>query len=101
MNSDHPDSNQSETPSEKTSRINKASTSAINKFRASDQYEIIKSLNPLFLVIAGGFIAVVALASPNITDEKLISALGLAGTAVSGAAGLAQSTSASNSEPKK
>ena len=53
--------------------------------------ELIRALTPISLAIIGGIIGVSALFSPNISDTKLTAAMGLAGTAVAGSAGLAQS----------
>ena len=52
--------------------------------------ELIRALTPIFLAITGGIIGVSALFS-DISDSKLNAAMGLAGTSVAGAAGLAQS----------
>ncbi|HTL89322.1 MAG TPA: hypothetical protein VL134_07965 [Leptolyngbya sp.] len=61
--------------------------------------EVIRALIPIFLTSTGGLIALVlilsAIVSPNgdqkLSDGKWASAMGLAGTAIGGAAGLAQS----------
>ena len=61
--------------------------------------EIIRALIPIFLTSTGGLIALVliisSIVSPNgdqkLSDGKWASAMGLAGTAIGGAAGLAQS----------
>jgi hypothetical protein len=52
--------------------------------------EIIRAITPMFLATMGMFIGVAVLVSPNISDAKWNAGLGLAGTAIAGAAGLAQ-----------
>ncbi|NEQ20114.1 MAG: hypothetical protein F6K28_12880 [Microcoleus sp. SIO2G3] len=56
--------------------------------------EIIRALTPLFIATIGGVIGVAVLFAPNTqnNDAKWSAAIGLAGTAIAGAAGLAQST---------
>lgn len=46
----------------------------------------------MFMATIGGVIGVAVLVSPNITDAKWSAGLGLAGTAIAGAAGLAQNS---------
>ncbi|MBO3459872.1 hypothetical protein G7B40_030290 [Aetokthonos hydrillicola Thurmond2011] len=58
--------------------------------------ELIRAITPMFLATIGAVIGVAVLVSPKITDAKWSAGLGLAGTAIAGAAGLAQS---SKSEP--
>ncbi|BAY24542.1 hypothetical protein NIES2100_43370 [Calothrix sp. NIES-2100] len=58
--------------------------------------ELIRAITPLFMAGIGAIIGVAVLVSPKITDAKWSAGLGLAGTAIAGAAGLAQS---SKSEP--
>ncbi len=52
--------------------------------------EIIEALNPLILATIGGVIGVVVLVQPGINETKMTAGLGLAGTAIAGAAGLAR-----------
>ena len=54
--------------------------------------EIIRALTPVFLATIGGIIGIAALFAPNLGEAKWSAAFGLAGTAIAGAAGLAQST---------
>lgn len=54
--------------------------------------EVIQAITPIFMATIGGVIGVAVLVSPNITDAKWSAGLGLAGTAIAGAAGLAQSS---------
>ena len=54
--------------------------------------EMIRALTPILLTTAGAAIGIVALVSSGDNDTKLTSAMGLAGTAIAGASGLAQST---------
>jgi hypothetical protein len=54
--------------------------------------EIIRAITPMFMATIGAVIAVTVLVSPKITDAKWSAGLGLAGTAIAGAAGLAQSS---------
>ena len=67
-----------------------ASTTERERPRNVSIPEIIRASTPLFLAAIGGVVAIAAVVSPNITDAKLTAALGLAGTAIAGAAGLAQ-----------
>lgn len=60
--------------------------------------EFIRALTPISLAIIGGVIGVSALFLPDITDTKLTAAMGLAGTSVAGAAGLAQSNNSDKNE---
>lgn len=55
--------------------------------------ELISALTPLFIATIGGIIGVTVLLAPSSQDDpsKWASAMGLAGTAIAGAAGLAQS----------
>lgn len=59
--------------------------------------EVIRAFTPLFLASIGGLIGVSVLFAPNINEAKWASALGLAGTAIAGAAGLAQTTKSESS----
>ena len=52
--------------------------------------EIIEALTPLFLATIGGVIGIVALVQPVVDGTKITAGLGLAGTAIAGAAGLAR-----------
>lgn len=52
--------------------------------------EIINSLMPGFLALLGVTFGVCALLAPNVTDGVRSGALGVAGAAIAGAAGLAQ-----------
>ncbi|MGH2413661.1 MAG: hypothetical protein ACRDEA_08210 [Microcystaceae cyanobacterium] len=53
--------------------------------------EIIRASTPIFIAAIGGFIGIAVLVSPG-KAEKWSAGMGLAGTAIAGAAGLAQST---------
>lgn len=54
--------------------------------------EFISSLTPIFIATIGGIIGVAVLISPTANDAgKWSAGMGLAGTAIAGAAGLAQS----------
>jgi hypothetical protein len=67
--------------------------------------ELINSLTPIFIASIGGIIGVMVLFVPNAENAKWSSGMGLAGTAIAGAAGLAQSAkntstaSEQNSDP--
>lgn len=54
--------------------------------------ELVDSITPLFLASIGGLIGVAVLFVPNANNAKWSAGMGLAGTAIAGAAGLAQST---------
>jgi hypothetical protein len=54
--------------------------------------EVIRAITPMFMATIGAVIGVAVLVSPKITDAKWSAGLGLAGTAIAGAAGLAQSS---------
>lgn len=54
--------------------------------------EIIRALTPMFIASVGAIIGVAVLFSPGISDAKTSAGFGLAGTAIAGAAGLAQSS---------
>lgn len=54
--------------------------------------EIIRAFTPVFLAAIGGAIGLAVVLSPQLTDGQRSSGIGLAGTAIAGAAGLAQST---------
>jgi hypothetical protein len=53
--------------------------------------ELIESLTPIFMAAIGGIIGVTVLVTGS-TDAKWSSGMGLAGTAIAGAAGLARSS---------
>ena len=66
----------------------------------TDFAEVIRSLTPIFLACVGASIGIAALFVTT-SDTQLTSAMGLAGTSIAGASGLAQSSpksSKSNSE---
>ena len=52
--------------------------------------EVIEAVTPLILAAIGGLIGVVVLLQPGISETKATAGLGLAGTAIAGAAGLAR-----------
>lgn len=52
--------------------------------------EIIRAMTPMFIASVGAIIGVAVLFSPGISDAKTSAGFGLAGTAIGGAAGLAQ-----------
>jgi hypothetical protein len=54
--------------------------------------EIIRAMTPIFIASLGAIIGVAALFSPGIDEHKSSAGLSLAGTAIAGAAGLAQSS---------
>ena len=54
--------------------------------------ELIDSLTPMFIALIGGIIGVTVFVTDSEDDAKWSAGLGLAGTAIAGAAGLAQST---------
>lgn len=54
--------------------------------------ETIRALTPLFLAAIGGVIGITVLAQPKLSEGQWAAGLGLAGTAIAGAAGLAQTT---------
>ena len=56
-----------------------------------DYTEIIRALTPICLALIGGLIGIFALISPEVKSERLSSAMGLAGTAIAGGSGIAQS----------
>ena len=53
--------------------------------------EVIEALTPLVLATIGALIGVVVLVQPEINETRATAGLGLAGTAIAGAAGLARS----------
>jgi hypothetical protein len=54
--------------------------------------EVIRAMTPIFIATVGAIIGVAVLFSPGISDAKTSAGFGLAGTAIAGAAGLAQSS---------
>ena len=54
--------------------------------------EIIRAMTPMFIASVGAVIGVTVLVSPGISETKTSAGIGLAGTAIAGAAGLAQSS---------
>ncbi|WP_019503837.1 hypothetical protein [Pleurocapsa sp. PCC 7319] len=52
--------------------------------------EVIEAITPLFLATIGAVIGVVVLIQPEINETRATAGLGLAGTAIAGAAGLAR-----------
>ena len=60
----------------------------------SNMPELINALTPIFIATIGGIIGVTVLVTASAKEDaaKWASAMGLAGTAIAGAAGLAQSS---------
>ena len=54
--------------------------------------EIIEALTPLILATIGAVIGIVVLVQPKISETRATAGLGLAGTAIAGAAGLARTS---------
>lgn len=54
--------------------------------------ELIRAATPVILAAIGAVIAIVALLIPDLSDAKFAAGMGLAASAVTGAAGLAQSS---------
>ncbi|WP_413166804.1 hypothetical protein ACL6C3_08895 [Capilliphycus salinus ALCB114379] len=54
--------------------------------------QFIESVTPIFIASIGGIIGVTVLLTDSNNDAKWSSGMGLAGTAIAGAAGLAQSS---------
>lgn len=54
--------------------------------------EVIRAFTPVFLATIGGVIGLAVVLSPQLSDGQRSSGIGLAGTAIAGAAGLAQTT---------
>ena len=67
----------------------------IQKQSNSDFAELISSLTPIFLAFFGALIGISALFVTK-NDTQLTSAMGLAGTSIAGASGLAQSSPRTN-----
>jgi hypothetical protein len=59
--------------------------------------ETIRALTPIILATIGGAIGIAVLIAPGINEAKWTAGFGLAGTAIAGAAGLAQSTKSESS----
>lgn len=59
--------------------------------------DLIRASTPIVLAIMGGMIAAVVLIVPGLSDAKWSAGLGLAGTALGAAAGLAQSAKSESS----
>ncbi len=53
--------------------------------------EYIRAITPLILAVVGCVIGAMVIFNPQLGDAQWTSAIGLAGTAITGAAGLAQS----------
>lgn len=54
--------------------------------------EVIRALTPIFLAAIGGALGLAVIFTPGLEDDQRASGMGLAGTAIAGAAGLAQNT---------
>ena len=63
---------------------------AINPIKSTNYVELIRALTPIAIAIIGCIIGVSAILSHDIDSNKLTAAMGLAGTAMAGASGLAQ-----------
>lgn len=59
--------------------------------------EVIRAFTPIFFGIIGGLVGVAVLVAPNVSDAKWAAGMGLAGTAIAAAAGLAQTTKSESS----
>ena len=57
--------------------------------------EFLRASTPICLIVAGTVLGAVAIASPSLSDSARSAGLGLAASAITGAAGLAQTSSAS------
>ncbi|NJO43596.1 MAG: hypothetical protein HC769_04805 [Cyanobacteria bacterium CRU_2_1] len=53
--------------------------------------EIIRAVTPIIIAVSGALIGFVVVVNETVTGEKATAAFGLSGTALAGAAGLAQS----------
>ena len=58
----------------------------------SNTPEIIRAITPMFLATIGGVIGLAVVINNRLNEGQWAAGLGLAGTAIAGAAGLAQST---------
>lgn len=56
----------------------------------TNNVEVIRALTPWFLATIGGAIGLGVLLAPGLSEAKWAAGFGLAGTAIAGAAGLAQ-----------
>lgn len=65
--------------------------SPINTEKPIYNPELIRALTPITIAVIGGIIGVSAIFSSIEDNNKLTAAMGLAGTALAGASGLAQS----------
>jgi hypothetical protein len=54
--------------------------------------EVIRAFTPVFLATVGGALGLAVIFAPTLEDDQRASGIGLAGTAIAGAAGLAQNT---------
>jgi hypothetical protein len=54
--------------------------------------DVIRACTPLFLATIGGLFGLAVLTQPQMDEGRWAAGLGLAGTAIAGAAGLAQNT---------
>lgn len=54
--------------------------------------EFIRAITPLFIAAIAAVIAITVFFSPDLSEAKATAGLGLAGSALTGAAGLAQSS---------
>ena len=59
--------------------------------KPTNSTELIRALTPILIAIIGGAIGVSAILLDGVKEDKLTAAMGLAGTAIAGASGLAQS----------
>lgn len=59
--------------------------------------ETIRAMTPIFLATIGGAIGIAVLFAPGLGEAKWSAGFGLAGTAIAGAAGLAQSVKSESS----
>ena len=62
--------------------------------------EVIRAITPIVIAISGSAIGLCVVMNQNVTGEKATGAFGLAGTALAGAAGLAQSVK-TDSSPRR
>lgn len=54
--------------------------------------DTLRALTPMLLAVIGGAIGLAVVLVPGLKEEQRASGIGLAGTAIAGAAGLAQTT---------
>lgn len=62
--------------------------------------EVIRATTPVILAVVGAIIGICVVLSESISDAKSAAAFGLAGTAIAGAAGLAQTGKSEPELPK-